>query len=270
MPSQHLVSLTRKSLESGKALITIIIILIALPVFLISSFARRASVAQCGTGEEDRMVGCLSSLPHGVQHPHAGRAGTVVVCARLQALGIGGFTSPEKKAKLKPRAGLSYPQHHAVFCISPSLQHYVYLGLGLHNARERQQSLFNTYEQAEGKAHGDRFRETLCCRSRAAPYLAVCHPKRCPKQAEDPTAVRSLTLSDHHLILYLTWLSCLPSLHCPVLPLPFFPVTGSSSIAGWESNPLRPQPTALSTLLMFGTVPLGGGHCPSTDSPSGT
>ena len=178
MPSQHLVNLTRKSLERGKALITIIIILIALPGFLISSFAGRASVAQCGTGEEDRMVGCLSSLPHGVQDPRAGRAG-MAVCLhsptgsgnrRIHSLTLGdpSGTSPEKRAKLEPRAGLSYPQHHAVFCISPSLQNYVCLGSGSHNARERQQSLFNTYEQAEVKAHGDPSRERLCCRSRAA------------------------------------------------------------------------------------------------------
>lgn len=67
MPSQHLASLTRKFLERGKALITIIIILIALPGFLLS-FTGRVPVAQRGPGEWDWMVGCLSSLPHGVQH----------------------------------------------------------------------------------------------------------------------------------------------------------------------------------------------------------
>lgn len=131
MPSQHLESLIRKSVERGKALITIIIILIALPGFLISSFAGRASLAPHGAGEEDRLVGRLSSLPHRVQHVRTGRVGTGV-CLRLPtgsgnrrihwlALSNPSGTLPEKRAKLKPRAGLPYPQHCAIFCISPSL-----------------------------------------------------------------------------------------------------------------------------------------------------
>lgn len=111
MPSQHLASLTRKSLERGKALITIIIILIliVLPGFLISSFTGRASVAQHGTGEEDRMVGRLSSFPHGVQHLPTGRAGTAVCLRsptgsgnrRIHSLTLSdpSGTSPEKRAK---------------------------------------------------------------------------------------------------------------------------------------------------------------------------
>lgn len=76
------------------------------------------------------MVGPLASLPHGGQHPPrqsrdsgwfgtpAGSGGRKVHSLSLSdPSGI----SPEERAKVKRRAGLSYPQHHALFCISPSL-----------------------------------------------------------------------------------------------------------------------------------------------------
>lgn len=110
MPNQHLASLTRKSLERGKALITIIIILIALPGFLLS-FTGRVPVAQRGPGEKDWMVGCLSSLPHGVQHLWGWQFAQLTGRGnrRIHSLDLSdpSGTLPEKK--LKPQADSHTP-----------------------------------------------------------------------------------------------------------------------------------------------------------------